>query len=64
MRSQISYRKVTVRVPTVDFSSLIRMRGHGSQRIVINWNTGSVLVLLAKTDDCDVKDNSESISPE
>ena len=40
------------------------MQGHGGQRIIINWNTGSVLVLLAKTDDYDFKDNFESISPE
>ena len=40
------------------------MKGHGGQRIIINWNTGSVLVLNAKTDDYDFKNNFESISLE
>ena len=40
------------------------MRGHGGQRIIIDWDSGSVLVLNAKTDDYDFKNNFESISPE
>ena len=40
------------------------MKGHGGQRLIINWNTGSVLVLNAKTEDYDLKDSFKSISPE
>mgnify|MGYP001191211010 CR=1 FL=1 len=40
------------------------MKGHGGQRIIIDWNSGSVLALNAKTDDYDFKNNFESISPE
>ena len=40
------------------------MKGHGGQRIIIDWDSGSVLILNAKTDDYDFKNNFESISPE
>ena len=46
------------------FGQNASMKGHGGQRIIIDWNTGSVLALNAKTDDYDFKNNFESISPE
>ena len=46
------------------FDQNASMQGHGGQRIIIDWNTGGVLVLLAKTDDYDFNNNFESVSPE
>ena len=46
------------------FDQNASMKGHGGQRIIIDWNTGSVLALNAKTDDYEFRKNFESIVSE